>query len=64
MGDANDPKCLDFHSVKLRKGRGGSTSSKGRAVLHQAADENFVWGQEASLEMWLSQEISLADSET
>ena len=45
-GDTNDPKCLGFHSVKPRKGRGGSTSPKGRAVLHQAADESFVCGQE------------------
>ena len=32
--------------MKLRKVRGGSTSPEGRAVLHQAADESFVCGQE------------------
>ena len=32
--------------MKLRKVRGGSTSSEGRAVLYQAADESFVCGQE------------------
>ena len=47
MGDTNDPKCLGFHSVKLRKVRGGSTSPKGREVLHKTAeDESFVHGQE------------------
>ena len=46
MGDTNGPKCLGFHSVKQRKMRGGSTSPQGRAVLHQAADESFVCGQE------------------
>ena len=46
MGDTNDPKCLGFHSAKPRKVRGGSTSPEGRAVLHQAAVESFVCGQE------------------
>ena len=53
MGDANDPKCHGFHSVKPRKvgGRrggeqGSSTSPEGRAVLHQAVDESFECGQE------------------
>ena len=32
--------------MKLKKVRGGSTSPEGRAVLHQAVDENFVSGQE------------------
>ena len=32
--------------MKLRKVRGRSTSPEGRAILHQAADENFVCGQE------------------
>ena len=32
--------------MKLRKERGRSTSPEGRAVLHQAADESFVCGQE------------------
>ena len=32
--------------MKLRKVRGGSTSPKGKAVLHQAAVESFVCGQE------------------
>ena len=32
-GDANDPKCLGFYSVKLRKVGGRITSSEGRAVL-------------------------------
>ena len=32
--------------MKPRKVRGGSTSPEGRAVLHQAADESFVCGQE------------------
>ena len=45
-GDANDPKCLGFHNVKPRKVRGRSTSPEERAVLHQAADESFVSGQE------------------
>jgi len=44
MGDTNDPKCLGFHSVKVR---GGSTSPEGREVLHQTVeDESFVHGQE------------------
>ena len=38
--------ALVFHSVKARKVRGGRTSPGGRAVLHQAADESFVCGQE------------------
>ena len=46
MGDANDPKCLGFYSVKPGKVGGRSTSPEGRAVLHQAADESFVSGQE------------------
>ena len=46
MGDANDPKCLGFHSVKPRKVGGRSTSPEGRAVLHQAVEESFVCGQE------------------
>ena len=45
-GDANDPKCLGFYSVKPRKVGGRSTSPEGRAVLHQAADKSFVSGQE------------------
>ena len=45
-GDTNDPKCLGFHSVKLRRVRGGNTSPERRAVLHQAADESFGCGQE------------------
>ena len=45
-GDTNDPKCLDFHSVKPRKVGGRSTSPEGRAVLHQAVDESFVCDQE------------------
>ena len=45
-GDTNDPKCLGFDSVKPRKVGGRSTSPEGRAVLHQAADESFVCGQE------------------
>ena len=32
--------------MKPKKVRGGSTSPEGRAVLHQAADEGFVCGQE------------------
>ena len=32
--------------MKPRKVRGRSTSPEGRAVLHQAADESFVCGQE------------------
>ena len=44
--DANDPKCLGFHSVKPRKVGGRSTSQEGRAVLHQAVDESFVSGQD------------------
>ena len=44
--DANDPKCLGFHSVKPRKVGGRSTSPEGRAVLHQAMDKSFVSGQE------------------
>ena len=32
--------------MKLRKERGRSTSPEGRAVPHQAADKNFVCGQE------------------
>ena len=39
-------KCLGFHSMKLRKVGGRSTSPEGRAVLNQAADESFVSGQE------------------
>ena len=35
-----------FHSVKLRKVRGGRTSPEGRAVLHLAADKSFACGQE------------------
>ena len=46
MGDTNDPKCLGFHKMKPRKVRGKSTSPEGRAVLHQAADESFVCGQD------------------
>ena len=46
MGDTNDLQCLGFHSVKPRKVGGRSTSPEGRAVLHQAADESFVCGQE------------------
>ena len=46
VGDTNDPKCLGFHSVKLRKVRGVSTSQEGRAELHQAVDENVVRVQE------------------
>ena len=45
-GDANDPKCFGFYSVKPRKVGGRSTSPEGRAVLHQAAEESFVCGQE------------------
>ena len=48
MGDANDPKCLGFYSVKPRKVGDRSTSPEGRAILHQAADESFVSGQELS----------------
>ena len=44
VGDTNDPKYLGFHSVKPRKVRGRSISQEGTAVLHQAADENFVCG--------------------
>ena len=32
--------------MKPRKVRGGNTSPEGRAVLHHAADESFVSGQE------------------
>ena len=32
--------------MKPRKVRGGNTSLEGRAVLHQAAEESFVCGQE------------------
>ena len=46
MGDTHDPKCLAFHSMKPRNVRGGSTSPKGRAVLHQGADESFACDQE------------------
>ena len=46
MGNTNDPKCLGFHRVKPRKVGGRSTSPEGREVLHQAADESFVCGQE------------------
>ena len=28
VGDTNDPKCLGFHSMKLRKVRGRSTSPR------------------------------------
>ena len=45
-GDANDHKCLGFHCVKPRKVRGRSTRPEERAVLHQAAAESFVCGQE------------------
>ena len=48
MGDTNDPKCLGFHSLKLSKVRGRSTTTEGRAVLHQAVDESFGCGQELS----------------
>ena len=41
--DTNDLKCLGFYSVKPRKVRGRSTSPEGRAVLHQATDESFVY---------------------
>ena len=34
--------------MKPRKVRDGSTNSERRAVLHQAADESFVRGQELS----------------
>ena len=44
-GRKKDPKCLGFHSVKPGKVRGGSTSPKGRAVLHQTVDESFVCGK-------------------
>ena len=46
MGDTNDPTRLVFHSVKPRNVRGGSTSPEGRAVLHKAVDDSFVFGQE------------------
>ena len=46
MGDTNDPKCLGFHSVKLKKVRGGRTSPEGRGVLHLAAAEGFTCDQE------------------
>ena len=46
QSDTNDLKYFGFHSVKLRKARGGSTSPEGRTVLHQAVDECFVRGQE------------------
>ena len=42
VGETNDPNCLGFHSVKLRKVRGRSTSPERRAVLHQAADEGGI----------------------
>ena len=45
-GDTSDPKWLGFHSMRLRKVRGGITSPEGRAVLHQAADKIFVYDQE------------------
>ena len=32
--------------MKLKKVRGGSTSSEGRAVLHYAVAESFVCGQD------------------
>ena len=32
--------------MKLTKVRGGSTSPDGTVILHQAADESFVCGQE------------------
>ena len=35
-----------FHSVKPKKVGARSTSPEGRAVLHQAADESFVCGEE------------------
>ena len=34
------------HNVKPRKVGGRSTSPEGKAVLHEAADENFVCGEE------------------
>ena len=34
--DTNDPKCFGFHSVKLRKVRGRSTSPERRAALRHA----------------------------
>ena len=45
-GRKKDPKCLGFHSVKPRKVGGRSTNPEWRAVLHQAADESFVCGDE------------------
>ena len=51
-GDANDPKCLGFHSMKPRKVRGGSTSPLERAILFQAADKGFACGQELR---WVSE---------
>ena len=49
MGNTNNPKFLGFHSIKLIKVRGRSTSPGGRAILHEAADESFVCGQELRL---------------
>ena len=43
-GDADDPKCPGFNSVKPRKVGGRSTSPEGRAVLHQTADEGLGGG--------------------
>ena len=45
-GDADDPKCPGFDSMKPRKVGGRSTSPEIRAVLHQAVDESFVSGSE------------------
>ena len=48
MGDTNDHKYLGIHSEKPRKERGRCTSPEKKALLHQAADESFVLGQELS----------------
>ena len=45
-GDTNYLECLGFHSVKPRNVRGRSTSTNGRAILHQDADESFKCSQE------------------
>ena len=58
VGDTNDLKCFGFHSMKLRKVRGSSTSLEGRAVLHQAADESFVCGQEL---MWAGEGLCMTE---
>ena len=58
MGDTNNPKYLGFHSMKPRKVRGRSTSPEGRAVLHQAADESFVCGQELR---WAEEEFCMME---